>query len=146
MPLNAGGQASYTMMSRLSRARSKEYTLVSSYKLGYRNREDITNLPAGVMIVGSQNVLTNVSDRVQVRQGYILDGATSVLASPIASSFDWITKNNGEVHLRTGFITSAANDGKLQYRFVDSAGIVTWIDLLTGLTSVNFNFTTFLNE
>ena len=145
MPLNAGGQASYTMMSRLSRARSREYTLVSSYKLGYRNREDITNLPAGVMIVGSQNVLTNVSDRVQVRQGYILDGATSVLASPIASSFDWITKNNGEVHLRAGFITSAANDGKLQYRYVASDGTVTWRDLLTGLTSVDFNFAPYWN-
>ena len=136
---------SYTQIGRLSRARSKEFSTVSSYKLGYRNREDITNLPPGVMIVGSKNVLTNVSDRVQVRQGYVLDGAVSSVNASILSSYDWQTKGNGEVHMRAGFLTST-NNGKLQFRYVNSTtGVVTWIDLLTGLTSVNFNFTTFWN-
>jgi hypothetical protein len=62
------------------------------------------------------------------------------------SSFDWQTRGNGEVHLRVGFITSAANDGVMQYRYVDpTTGAVTWRDLLTGLTTVNYNFTTFWN-
>lgn len=126
--------------------KAKEFSVVSSYKLGYRNREDITNLPPGVLIVGSQNVLTNVSERIQIRQGYALDGATSSVASSIESSFDWLTRNNGERHLRAGFLTSAANDGKLQYRYVNSAGAVTWRDLLTGLSTVSFNFTKFWNN
>lgn len=136
---------SYTQLGRLSRARAHEYVLVNNYKLGYRNREDVTNLPPGVLIVGSQNTITNVSDRIQVRQGYTLDGAVSSVASPILSSFDWLTRNNGEKHLRAGFLTSAGNDGKLQYRYVDSSGVVTWRDLLTGLSTVSYNFTTFWN-
>ncbi len=125
--------------------RSKEYKLVDSYKLGYRNREDITNLPPGVLIVGSKNALTNISDRIQIRQGYALDGTTNNSIQSAPSSFDWITKINGEVHLRVGGLTSAGNDGKMQYRYVDSLGVVTWRDLLTGLTTTTYNFTKFWN-
>lgn len=130
---------------RSPKTSNQEYSVVNNFKYGYRNREDITNLPPGVLIVGSQNVLTNVSERIQVRQGYALDGATSTTAAAISSSFDWQTRGNAERHLRAGFLTSAANDGKLQYRYVDSAGAVTWRDLLTGLTSVSYNFTTYWN-
>ncbi len=123
---------------------ASDFTVVNSFKLGYRNREDITNLPPGVLIKGSQNVLSNVSERIQIRQGYALDGATSSVASAIEASFDWLTKNNGEVHLRAGFLTSAGNDGKLQYRYVDpTTSAVTWRDLTTALTTVSYNFTKF---
>lgn len=123
--------------------KAQEFSLVSDYKLGYRHREDVTNLPPGVLIVGSKNVMTNVSDRVQIRQGYALDGTQSSVAGPILSSFDWLTRGNGERHMRAGGLTSAGNDGKLQYRYVDSDGDVTWRDLLTDLTTVNYNFTSF---
>lgn len=103
---------------RLSAAKQHEYSIIDTYKLGYRNREDVTNTAPGVLIVGSQNVLTNVSDRVQIRQGYSLDGAMSFVQAPILSSFDWLTRGNGEVHMRAGNLTSAGNDGKLQFRYV----------------------------
>ncbi len=122
-----------------------EYTLVDKFPLAYRNREDVTNLPPGVMIVGSQNVLTNVSARIQIRQGYTVDGTESSVAAPVLASFDWITKQNGERHVRAGGLTSAANDGKLQYRYVASDDTVTWRDLTTALTTVAYNFTTFWN-
>jgi len=134
-------------ISTVSRAR--EFSLVSDYKLGYRNHEDITNLPPGVLIVGSQNVLVDVASRVEIRQGYALDGAISAVGSSILASYDWTTRGNGERHLRAGFLTSAGNDGKLQYRYVNpSTGAVSWEDLMTGLSSVSFNFTTFwdINE
>lgn len=124
-------------------AKANEIDIVSDYKLGYRNREDVTNLPPGVLITGSQNVLTNVSERVQIRQGYSLDGATSDVNASILASFDWTTRGNGERHLRAGFLTSAVNDGKLQYRYVSPAEIASWRDLTTSLTSVAYNFTTF---
>lgn len=141
----AGGIPQYGISRKIARAKSVEFSLVDHFPLTYRNREDITKLPPGVLIVGSQNVLSNVSDRIQLRQGYALDGATSVVASAIVSSFDWQTRANGEVHLRAGFLTSAANDGKLQYRYVDTAGAVTWRDLLTSLTTVSYNFCTYWN-
>ena len=61
--------------------------------------------------------------------------------APIAASFDWHTANGGERIMRAGFLTSAGNDGKLQFRYVDPSGNVVWTDLLTGLTSVSFNGT-----
>jgi hypothetical protein len=134
------------MATNSQRAKASEYQLVSQYKLGYRNREDVTNLPPGVLIVGSQNVTTNVSERIQIRQGYRLDGEVNNTIGGIKASFDWITRNNGEKHLRAGFLTSAGNDGKLQYRYVDSDGVVTWRDLITGLSNIDFNFTKFWNS
>jgi len=145
LPKTVGRPQNYTAVGRLSGAKAKEYSIVSSYKMGYRNREDITNLPAGVLIVGSQNVLTNVSERIQIRQGYAVDGATSSVNAAIMGSYDFQTKTNGETHLRAGFLTSAGNDGKLQYRYEDASGNVTWYDLLTGLTSTSFNFTIYWN-
>ncbi len=135
--------ASFTQFKRLSAAKAHEYVTQSSFKLGYRNREDITNTSPGVLVVGSQNAMTNVSERVQIRKGYALDGAVSAVLAPIQSSFDWVTRNNGEVHLRAGNLTTAGNDGKLQFRFVDSTGAVSWLDLLTSLTTTAYNFTTF---
>ncbi len=136
------GQIPFTKLSRMSRAKALEYSLISSYKYGYRNREDITNLPPSVLIVGSQNVLHNASNRIQIRQGYALDGVTSTVAAAILGSFDFNTFSGAERHLRSGFQTSS-NNGKLQYRFVDSFGAVTWTDLMTSLTNTLIRFTTF---
>lgn len=140
-----GGNTSYALGRKLAAAKSHEFSLVNNFKLGYRNREDVTNLPPGVLITGSKNVMTNVSERVQMRQGYALDGAVSSVIGPVLASFDWLTKINGEVHMRAGSLTSAGNDGKLQYRYVDSAGAVTWRDLTTSLTTVAYNFTKYWN-
>ena len=138
--------SSYSGNKRLSNARTGEYPLVSGFKYGYRNKEDISTLPAEVLVVGSQNVLTTVNNRLQNRQGYTYDGDASVIEGGVLASFDWLTRGNGEVHMRAGGLTSAANDGKLQYRYVDSEDTVTWRDLTTSLTTVAYNFTTWWNS
>ncbi len=146
--------STFSNTRKLAQAKAHEYDIVSQFRLGYRNREDVTNLPPGVLIKGSQNVLTNVSERVQIRQGYVLDGATSSVAGPVLSSFDWLAKNNNEVHMRAGGLTSAGNDGKLQWRYEPSDPDVddqpdpddaVWEDLLTDLTTVNYNFAKYYN-
>ncbi len=137
-PRSSGGRKATKTQSKLT-----EFIIVDKYELTYRNREDITNLPPGVLVVGSKNVLSNVSERLQIRKGYALDGDISTVAAAISSSFDWQTRGNDEKHLRAGFLTDAGNDGKLQYRYEASDGTVTWRDLLIGLSSVAFNFTTF---
>lgn len=126
--------------------RDGDFSIVSGYGLGYRNKEDVTNLPPGVLIVGSQNVLVNDADRVQIRQGYSLDGEMSSVEGPVLSSFDWLTsRGNLERHIRVGGLTSAGNDGKMQFRYVDDDGEVSWVNLLTGLTTANYNFCTYWN-
>lgn len=135
--------SSYGQSRRLSAAKAKEFNLVENFNHGYRNREEPTKLPPGVLVAGSQNVLTNTSGRVGITKGYTLDGSSSVVIAPILSSFDWKTAKGYERHLRAGFLTSAGNDGKLQFRYVNSAGTVIWTDLMTGLTSTSFNFVDF---
>ena len=207
-----------------------EINIVNSFPLVYRNKEDITNLPPGVLVVGSQNIISNESSRLQVRQGYKLDGSAlfyirtiaassnaltltatsgintgdlikvyftsgvtgltsgnsyyavvtsstllkfatsnanaiagtvitvtgtpvggkltlekSSVNAPILSSFDWNSKGNSEIHMRVGGLTSAANDGKMDFRWFDTDDNVFWSPLLTALTTVNYNFTTFWN-
>ncbi len=131
------------MAKNVSKSVVEEIQIVNKFPLGYRNREDITNLPPGVLVVGSQNILSNVSERLEVRKGYKMDGAKSAINAAIVSSFDWNSKSNSEIHMRAGFLTSAGNDGKLQFRYMTEAGTSSWQDLVTGLTTVNYNFTTF---
>lgn len=129
-----------------------DFTIVSSFKNGYRNREDITVLPPGVLVQGSQNVLTNTHQRVGIRKGYTLYGQANTDLAPIGGSkgamgvFDWTTSAAFDRHMRTGFLTSAGNDGKLQAVYEHDDGEIEWVDLLTGLTSVDYNYTTFWNN
>ena len=132
----------YFKSKKLATARVHEITIVDNFKAGYRNREDITNLPPGVLVVGSQNVLVNTSSRIQARQGYTIDGTASVLNAPILEAFDWNSKYNGERHVRFGFLTTAGT-GQLQYRYTDASGNVFWNSLATGLSNTSMNFTTF---
>lgn len=68
------------------------------------------------------------------------------MSAPILSAFDWqVHGAGGERHLRAGFL-EAPNTGKLQFRFKDALNVVRWIDLLTGLDSVLFNFAAWFND
>lgn len=119
-----------------------DFVTISNYSKGYRNREDKTNLLPGVLVVGSQNVLTTTEERVGSRKGFTLDGGAETAIAPILASYDWDMHIGQERHVKAGFMTTASN-GKLKYRYVDSSDVVTWRDLMTSLTSVAFNFTTF---
>ena len=143
MPQAASKNSSFGFSKRLSAAKMREFTIVDSFKLGYRNREEVTMLPPGVLVFGSQNVLTQTSGRVGIAPGYALDGSSSVVLAPILGSITWMTSKGLERNVRAGFLTSAGNDGKLQFRYEDADGNIQWIDLLTGLDSTNFNFTDF---
>jgi hypothetical protein len=140
-PNPAQGQ-SFSKSKRIGQAIVREITLVSNFKEGYRNLEDITNLPPGVLVVGSQNVLVNTASRLQARLGYVLDGDKSTVNAPILSSFEWHSKTNGKRWVRFGFLTSAGNDGKLQYRYTNATGVV-WNNLATGISNSGMNFTSF---
>ncbi len=67
----------FSVSRRISAAKIKEFSLIDDFHLGYRNREDKTKLPPGVLIKGSQNVLTDVFNRVGITKGYTLDGQSA---------------------------------------------------------------------
>lgn len=122
---------------------AKEYQVVSDFK-GYISKPDITNIGPGYLTVGSKNVSINTSSRLEFDKGYTLDGALSSVVAPITSSYDFETKANTEVNIRVGFRDSTAN-GKMQYRYVYN-NIVTWIDLITGISKDVWRFTNFWDE
>ncbi len=135
--------ASYDRSRQLGGAKTREFQLLTDFRKGYRNREDITTLPPGVLVVGSQNVLTNTYQRVGAVKGYTLDGQRDSSGDPIRSAYDWLRHTGDEQHLRAGFGVQTA-EGKLQFRYVASdgdyyngttftEGQVYWIDLMTGL-------------
>lgn len=132
-------------MLQRKQSSAQDFDLVSDYHGGYRSREDITNLPAGILVSPSQNVVTNTANRLGVVKGYVLDGPANSDISGIISSFDYFTSKGYERNLRS-YIDATTSKTVLQYRYVDSLGVVTWRDLIsTGAaeTSASFNFTEF---
>lgn len=127
-------------LSSLTAKKAREFNLQTGFTMGYRNREDITLLPSGVMVTGSQNVLTSVRSSILSRKGYTLDGEvenTDVYA--IMGSFDWTKLTNNDTHVRSW------ND-RIEFRYVNPVtDVPVWLPLITGLTSPNFNFCTFWN-
>ena len=153
-PNGKSGISGFTSQRRISTAKAHEFAPIKSgFTKGYRNREDPTMLPPDVMVAGSQNVLTSTAERIGIRKGYTLDGEANADLAPIAGSFDW-QRHTGDIrNLRSGFNTTGTN-GKLQFRYVANtgdiwnnvtltAGQVYWLDLMTNLTSSNFNFASF---
>lgn len=119
-----------------------DYSLVNGFG-GYNARTDPTMLPPNILVPPSQNVVIGTSGRLALVKGYYLDGAAStVVDSGIRSNFDFYNFKSDLRNLRAGFMTVAANDGKLQFRYVNGSS-VSWQDLMTGLTSINLCFTTF---
>lgn len=122
-----------------------DFDLINDFRGGYRSREDITNLPVGILVAGSQNVVTNTANRLGVVKGYTLDGQANSDLSGIISSFDYFTSKGYERNLRS-YIDATTGNAVLQYRYIDSSNIVTWRDLIgtsASETSASFNFTEF---
>ncbi len=114
---NAGQGTPFSKGRKIGQAIVKEISIVSQFPKTYRNREDITNLPPGVLVVGSQNILSNVSERLEVRKGYKMDGAQLFYIRTIAASSNALTLTS----------TLGLNTGDFVKLTVDSG--------LTGLTT-----------
>lgn len=111
---------------------AREFTLQSIFKLGYRNKEDISNNPPYVLSVGSQNVLTNAAEQVVIRNGYQLDGPAGTQNTyGVDSAYDFNTFNGGIRNLRKW-------GTNLEMRHKNpSTGAVSWINLLSTLVAAN---------
>ena len=134
---------SYNITKKLVAARAHEIAIVDKFNVhGYRNREDNTMLPPGVLVNGSQNVVTNTSGRVSIVKGYTLDGGASATLAAIQSSYDFLMHTGITQHLRT-YTDPVSNLGVIQYRYKDASNVVTWRDLSTTQASGNINYCTF---
>lgn len=100
---------------------------MSEFK-GYKNKRDITNLEPGVLVSGSQNVISQDGDTVGPRLGYTIYGAANPALTPIISSYEWKNYLGNEWPIRT-FST------KVQFAYSG-----TWYDLLTGISTADTKF------
>lgn len=131
-------QSKKPAVGNISSALAHEHVIVSNFNRGYRNREDITILPPGILVKGSQNFLTNVNGRVALRQGYTLDGQSSTTIAPIDSSFDWTKIKNNDRHLRSG-------NNNLEFRYINPVtNNVEWTSISSFSPAVT-NYTTWWN-
>lgn len=129
------------MASKRSTKKVGKYQLVGKFA-GYQARTDKTMLTPNVLVAPSQNMMINTAGRASFVKGYILDGiGSSVIDSGILSNFDFKNFKNDIRNMRAGFLTSAGNDGKLQYRYLDASKTVNWVDLMTALTTVRQAYT-----
>lgn len=131
-----GSSLTYNEIVKLRQAEAKEFTIQGLYKYGYRNKEDISNLPANTLVVGSQNVLTNAAEQIAIRNGYQLDGAAGNQNTyGIDSSYDFNTHTNGVQNLRKW-------GSNLEVRYNNPVSkAISWINIFNSLNPlkvVNF--------
>lgn len=128
-------------MAKQSDAPEAGYQLVQG-NWQYRNREDITILPPNVLVVGSQNIVTNVSGRLQTVKGYTLDGQADITTfSPISSAYDFETSKGHRRNIRV-YLDPATGLGVMQVRHKTGTTIA-WDVLMDDLYSGILNFTEF---
>lgn len=108
---------------------------------GYNSASDPTILPPNVPVQGSQNVYRTDAETYVVRYGQKRRGPADSTIAGITSSFEWETSLGYTRVLRVVDETSAGNDGKLQVEWNSN-----WYDLLTGLSLVDFVFTTWWDD
>lgn len=116
-----------------------KFSIVDKFS-GFQAKTDITNLPPGVLVAGSQNVLLNDGERVAVRQGFTLDGQANAALTPITSSYDWQRHLGNTRHVRS-------YTDELEYRWVYPDDTVEWRRLMNGFgDSVQFNYAEWWNK
>lgn len=138
-PIPGRPQLTVAEQSRLLSGRSSKFALQDVFKYGYRNKEDVSNLPPNVLVVGSQNVLTNAAELVGARQGYVIDG-------PVGDQDTYGTDSSFDFSNRLGVIRNLAKYGpNLTVRYANpETGDVTWPSIISTLTATKVaNFTSF---
>ena len=116
---------------------SKNYEIKNEF-LGYRNREDQTNLDPRVMVHGSFNVLTNLSDRLSVRKGFTLYGTANTNQFGVIGSYDLLDKP-GTIPER--HIKAWSSNIDVLYRGYNDTGTPEWVTMYNTATNPNWNFT-----
>lgn len=110
---------------------ASDFTLSADFR-GYFEKRDITTLPPGCLVKGSQNIISKTDGTFGNRPGYTLLGAADATIAPIVSSYDWVTTKGYDRHVRSG-------NNKLQFLYNDD-----WVTLVSGLSSTTqkYNYAT----
>ena len=119
------------------------------------NNAEYDNFPIGPVESGTQtfNIIAGNSQDTLFITNIVIGGGqisfdnisikkvlnSDTIDSGILSNYDFDNFKGDRRNMRAGFLTVAGNDGKLQYRY-KVGNTVSWIDLMTGLTTVKLCF------
>lgn len=117
-----------------SKAKNFNFPLMVSNWAGYISSVDKTNIPANVLVQGSQNVYKKLSGTIAVREGEKRQGSANSTNSPCSSEFVWNT-SWGET------FTMVIADSKL---YVVSDEV--WYVLQSSLTKTRYVFDNWWNN
>lgn len=103
----------------------KKWQTVDNFDAGFNFKRDVTQLPAGSLIIGSYNVKTTDGDRVGIRNGSQLLGLSSQTIANVTSLHNFKKRDGSEILMR-------AYSDKLEYYHT---GTEAWELLNDGYTS-----------
>lgn len=109
-----------------SKKQTKSFTLIDTFAPGYKDKRDVTKEKPGTAIIGSQNVITVDGEKIGIRPGYSILGASNSSATGIKGGGNWRTHDGTEIPWRS-------YDDELEiYQSVESTAA--WSRLANGLT------------
>jgi len=97
-----------------------KFTFIEKF-FGYENKREETNQRPGVMISGSQNVVSTDGDTIAIRQGYSVVGTESSTLAGILGSIDWEKLRSETISLRS-YTDPATSNGVLQFYWSTALG------------------------
>jgi len=102
-----------------------KWQTIEEFNAGLLHKKDVTQMPGGALILGSKNVVLNDGDRITVRKGSELFGASSSTQTPIKSMYTFKKRDGSEIMMRSyGTV--------LEYYHPDTAA---WTNLYSGYTT-----------
>lgn len=107
-----------------------KWTLIEDFSPGFVDKRDITQIPAGALILGSKNVVITDGDRIGVRGGSEIFGATSSTLTGIGGLHTFKRRDGVQIMMRPA-------GAVMEYYHPDTAA---WENLNSSYNSSAFGF------
>lgn len=79
----------------------KDWATTEDFSAGFLHKRDVSQMPAGALILGSKNVVITDGDRVGCRKGSELFGASSSALTPIKSTHTFTKRDGTNIMMRS---------------------------------------------
>lgn len=110
----------------LSDYQKSKFTMIDNFSKGYRDKRDVLKETPGTAVSGSQNIQITDAEKITLRPGYTLLGASNSSATGIKGGDSWLTSRGLEIPWRS-------YDDELEFYYSGS-----WRRLADSFTSAIF--------
>ena len=92
------------------------FTTIDKHNAGFITKPDRSQLPPGAMKVGSQNIVITDGDRIGIRNGLNLFGATSAASTPVTSSWTHRRRESTNPEIQAEIVKSGERNDIFNWR------------------------------